>query len=103
MSVHKSAKYLHIGCDEVFHLGECPPCMSQGLTRSQIFVDHVKAVSAYVRETYGVEVIIWDDMLRYAHLRTEIYINSKVPLFVFLMVGPTQNARSLLTPVQHNF
>ena len=68
MSVHKSAKYLHIGCDEVFHLGECPPCMSQGLTRSQIFVDHVKAVSGYVRETYGVEVIIWDDMLRYAHL-----------------------------------
>jgi len=64
MSIHKHVKYLHIGCDEVFHLGECAPCMSQGLTRSQIFVNHVKAVADYVRETYGVDVIIWDDMLR---------------------------------------
>ena len=29
MSIHKHVKYLHIGCDEVFHLGECAPCLSQ--------------------------------------------------------------------------
>ena len=89
MSVHKHVKYLHIGCDEVFHLGECSQCLTkvsrlafhhhhtnmknhrtcihfstQGQTRSEIFVDHVKRVAGYVRQTYGVNVIIWDDMLR---------------------------------------
>ena len=27
-------------------------------------MDHVKRVAGYVRQTYGVNVIIWDDMLR---------------------------------------
>ena len=27
-------------------------------------MEHVKTVAGYVRETYGVDVIIWDDMLR---------------------------------------
>ena len=29
MAVHKDAKYLHIGCDEVYHLGTCQPCLDQ--------------------------------------------------------------------------
>jgi len=62
MAVHKNASYLHIGCDEVYHLGECQQC--QGAGRSSVFVDHVTKVAKYVRSRYGVQPIIWDDMLR---------------------------------------
>jgi hexosaminidase len=62
MAVHKDAKYLHIGCDEVFHLGECSECL--GVGRTSIFTDHVTRVAQYVRQAYQVTPIIWDDMLR---------------------------------------
>jgi len=62
MAVHKKAKYLHIGCDEVFHLGECSQCLGNG--RTSIFIDHVTRVAKYVNNTHKVTPIIWDDMLR---------------------------------------
>ena len=29
MNLHGGARYLHIGCDEVYHLGTCAPCLDQ--------------------------------------------------------------------------
>ena len=63
MAVHKDAKYLHIGCDEVFHLGECHQCSNVSV-KSSIFVNHVTKIAEYVKTAYGVKTIIWDDMLR---------------------------------------
>ena len=62
MAVHKKAKYLHIGCDEVFHLGECRQCNNSG--RNFVFVNHVMKVAEYVSSSHNVQTIIWDDMLR---------------------------------------
>ena len=62
MTVHSGAKNLHIGCDEVYHLGECQPCLGNG--RTATFVDHVAKVARYAVERYKVTPIIWDDMLR---------------------------------------
>lgn len=59
---HPDAAFLHIGCDEVFHLGECSQC--QGHSRSEVFVSHVVAVANYVREVHNKIPIVWDDMLR---------------------------------------
>lgn len=65
MALHKdSIKHLHIGCDEVFHLGECSSCASK--PRTDVFVNHVANVAKYVKNKYPQieSVIIWDDMLR---------------------------------------
>jgi len=62
MVEHKGARYINIGCDEVYHLGECQECMDSG--RTSVFVDHVTRVAEYVRNTYQITPIIWDDMLR---------------------------------------
>ncbi len=43
MSLHPNARFVHIGCDEVFHLGECREC--QGSTRTEVFVSHVTNVA----------------------------------------------------------
>ena len=63
MAVHKDTKYLHVGCDEVFHLGQCSQCHGRG-GRSSLFVSHVTKIAEYVTSSYGVKTIIWDDMLR---------------------------------------
>ena len=64
MAVHVNANYLHIGCDEVYHLGECQPCSVNMSTRNEIFVDHVSRVAGYASKKYNLTPIVWDDMLR---------------------------------------
>lgn len=61
LSLHPNAKYLHIGCDEVYHLGLCPICRFK--ERDALFLNHVYKVAQHVR-SHGVIPIIWDDMLR---------------------------------------
>ncbi|KAL0269395.1 UNVERIFIED_CONTAM: hypothetical protein PYX00_007145 [Menopon gallinae] len=63
MKLHPNVRYLHIGCDEVFQMGECPICRQQ--QRFSLFLSHVSRVANYVKKNYPrVTPIIWDDMLR---------------------------------------
>ncbi|XP_028669657.2 beta-N-acetylhexosaminidase [Erpetoichthys calabaricus] len=66
---HRKAKWIHIGADEVFHLGE--GIDSKNWLRNnngnlgQMYLNHVKEVSAFVVEKYPwMGVILWDDMMR---------------------------------------
>jgi hexosaminidase len=62
MSLNPQAKWLHVGCDEVFHIGYCDKCRMKD--RDTLFLDHVARVSKYVRDKHNVIPIIWDDMMR---------------------------------------
>ncbi|KAI1287965.1 hypothetical protein HDE_09718 [Halotydeus destructor] len=62
MAMHPKSKWLHIGCDEVFHLGYCDKCRSRD--RDSLYLSHVSRVATYVRNKYSVVPIVWDDMLR---------------------------------------
>lgn len=62
MALHGgSSHWLHIGCDEVFHVGYCSLCRYKD--REQLILNHVARVAQYVREKHGVTPIIWHDML----------------------------------------
>ena len=64
MELHQGARFLHIGCDEVFQMGECRRCRTQ--MRETLFLSHVARVASFVRNRYGsITPIIWDDMLRH--------------------------------------
>ena len=63
MSMHEGAKFLHIGCDEVFHIAECALCQLKA--KDDLFLSHVHRVASYVRNKYKIAPIIWDDMLRH--------------------------------------
>lgn len=67
MEMHNESKYLHIGCDEVFQMGECSKCRLQ--SRENLFLGHVSKVATIVKTLYkNVIPIIWDDMLRHLAL-----------------------------------
>ncbi|XP_077502035.1 hexosaminidase D-like [Amblyomma americanum] len=67
LHLHPSAQYVHIGCDEVYSLGQCARCERRlgaaNITKDKLFLDHVEKVAAHVAQ-YGVRPIMWDDMLR---------------------------------------
>lgn len=54
------ADAIHIGCDEAFHMGQCPLCKQK--TRVALFADWVNAINAHVRERGG-KVLMWGDRL----------------------------------------
>lgn len=59
--------HLHIGCDEVYRMGECMRCKSKD--RNELFLSHVRTVARFVRRRWPhIKVVIWDDMLRQIQL-----------------------------------
>lgn len=54
MALHPNTRWLHIGCDEVYHLGYCSKCMR--LDRDNLFLSHVARVARYVREKHKVNI-----------------------------------------------
>lgn len=47
MSLHEGVQFLHVGCDEVFHIAECNLCSSKN--KDELFLEHVSRVATYVR------------------------------------------------------
>ena len=75
MEVHKDSTHVHIGCDEVYQLGQCERCLEKvnrinGKSGQKhyynyrsLFLDHVKTVASFVNSK-GKSPVMWDDMLR---------------------------------------
>ncbi|XP_014241862.1 hexosaminidase D-like isoform X2 [Cimex lectularius] len=70
MLMHKGyIEYLHIGCDEVYQIGECNDCKVRNYNNKwnneDLFLAHVTTLATYIRTVYpGVTPLIWDDQMR---------------------------------------
>ncbi|KAF8791839.1 Hexosaminidase D like protein [Argiope bruennichi] len=69
LDCHKNSKYIHIGGDEVWHLGQCNRCKekmeAQKWKKEHLFLDHVTRIVRRIREiNQDIGIIIWDDMMR---------------------------------------
>ncbi|XP_022662894.1 hexosaminidase D-like isoform X2 [Varroa jacobsoni] len=64
MALHSKfhVRYLHIGCDEVFHLGECTLCSMK--SKEELLLGHMSHVAEFVRKELQVIPLVWDDMMR---------------------------------------
>ena len=66
----KTLDYLHIGCDEVYHINTNPSCansasLSHLKTTEDFFIYHVTKLVNYIKsKNPNLKVIIWDDMIR---------------------------------------
>ncbi|XP_064099266.1 LOW QUALITY PROTEIN: hexosaminidase D-like [Macrobrachium nipponense] len=73
LEMHPGINWLHIGSDEVYNLGECPRCQQylihQRYGKSDLFLHHIKKVARYVKDTYDIQPIMWDDEFRKVPLR----------------------------------
>ncbi|XP_071576759.1 hexosaminidase D isoform X1 [Temnothorax nylanderi] len=90
VSFHPDIQYLHIGSDEVWHLGLCSVCTKRAAAskygKSSLYLEHILAIAQYIQETYPyLKIIIWDDMLRSIDLQVlnEHYIGKYVEPMVW--------------------
>ncbi|XP_059469546.1 hexosaminidase D-like isoform X2 [Neocloeon triangulifer] len=69
LQLHPHSKRLHIGCDEVYQLGDCPRCVSvmgqERWGKIDLFLSHVSRIAGVVAAR-GVKPLVWDDELRKA-------------------------------------
>lgn len=59
VEVVKPKRYVHIGHDEVYHIGLCPECKKKGAPR--VYIEHVKALYDYLKKK-GLGTMLWSDM-----------------------------------------
>jgi len=59
------SRYIHLGADEVAHIGECPLCRARlkgGETKFQLYASHVKKL-CLAAEKLNFRPLVWGDML----------------------------------------
>lgn len=61
IEVAKPKRYVHIGHDEVYHLGLCPKC--KGTPHDVLYSRHVNRLYNYLK-TKGLGTVIWSDMIQ---------------------------------------
>ncbi|KAM4663997.1 hexosaminidase D isoform 2-T2 [Discoglossus pictus] len=89
MELHPAVRWLHVGSDEVYYLGEGEESKQrlseESLCVEDLFLSHLRAVAAHVVSEYPrVTPIAWDDMLREASAHT--LAESGVPQLVQPMI-----------------
>ncbi|KAF4797310.1 Hexosaminidase D [Turdus rufiventris] len=89
MALHEDLQWFHIGCDEVYYLGEGEESkqwlQQQDNTPEQLCLSHIKAVATCLASSYPmVTPIVWDDMLR--GMSEQTLAESGVPQLVQPMI-----------------
>uniref|UniRef100_A0AC11CQI9 Hexosaminidase D n=6 Tax=Ovis TaxID=9935 RepID=A0AC11CQI9_SHEEP len=69
MELHPGARWLHVGCDEVYYLGEGETSrqwlQQEPNSKAELCLSHMEAVASHVRARYPTTTpLMWDDMLR---------------------------------------
>ncbi|KAM9597813.1 hexosaminidase D isoform 1-T1 [Trichechus inunguis] len=69
MELHRGARWLHIGCDEVYYLGEGEASrqwlQQEHNSKAKLCLSHVRAVASRVLARHPATTpLVWDDMLR---------------------------------------
>lgn len=60
VAVAKPSRFVHMGHDEIYHLGRCARCQTQNPT--DLYVKHVCAMYEHLKNK-GLGMMIWSDML----------------------------------------
>lgn len=84
LEVFGSIKYFHLGADEAYTLGECPKCRAYAAEHSlsELYIDHINAVSAPLIEK-GIRPVVWGDMLLH-HPEALAKLSRKIVIFDWL-------------------
>ncbi|CAK9290267.1 unnamed protein product [Gordionus sp. m RMFG-2023] len=93
VQLHPGIKSLHIGADEVYHMGKCQLCSKLvypddnrqiggqfkdlSISLDEIFLNHILKIVRYMEASYPhIKILIWDDMFR--HIPRDVLIRSKL-------------------------
>lgn len=84
--LHPDSRYLHIGCDEVWSLGQSEECKASGKTRERIFIEFVNRLIDKVC-ALGKVPIIWHDMFAHAAPEELRLLDKRAVVAIWLYSG----------------
>lgn len=69
LNLHQNAPVLHLGADEVWHLGVCETCSlymkRNNWTKVDLFLSYITLLARKIKSEYPrITLVMWDDMLR---------------------------------------
>ncbi|MDO4331042.1 MAG: family 20 glycosylhydrolase [Lachnospiraceae bacterium] len=84
--LHPDAKWLHMGCDEVWSLGSSRECRESAMTREQIFIEYVNQLTE-IGCSLGKKPIIWHDMMEKCSDEDLAHLDKRVTVAVWIYSG----------------
>lgn len=72
LEVFKPKRFVHMGHDEIYEVGQCSACSQ--IPRGDIFVKEVTTLNDYIKSK-GLSMMIWSDMLQNMEYSTPTAIN----------------------------
>jgi hexosaminidase len=84
---HPDSRYLHLGCDEIYSLCECPQCQeTYSGSRNLAFIDFTNRLIAYAC-VLGKRPIIWQDVLAACTDEELSLLDSRVTVMIWQYNG----------------
>jgi hypothetical protein len=84
---HPEARYIHIGCDEVFSLCKCDKCMSKfNGNKNDTFIYHINKLIDFVAGK-GKIPIIWHDMIEHFSEEEIRRLDSRAVVMIWIYYG----------------
>lgn len=84
--LHPDSKYVHLGCDEVWSLGECDLCCKSKKDKVTLFIEFVNKLADFVIKM-GKTPLIWHDMLSNATEEQIKLLNKQIVVCVWTYAG----------------
>lgn len=91
--LHPDSRYLHIGCDEVWSLGQSEECRASGKSRERIFIEFVNQLIDRVC-ALGKIPIIWHDMFAHAASEELQLLDKRAVVAIWLYSGSDMPCRA---------
>lgn len=89
-ALHPESRYLHLGCDEVWNLGQSEECKVSGRTREQISIAFMnRLIEAACQQ--GKIPIIWQDMIDRAPYEDIALLDKRAVVAIWLYSAETVN------------
>ena len=82
LEVFKPKRFVHMGHDEIYNLGQCSKCSQ--IPRGDLFATEVTQLNDYIKK-YNLTMIIWSDMLHSQRIHATATAINKVPKDIIMM------------------
>ena len=83
---HPESRFLHIGCDEVWSLGQSEECREDGRSRNAIFIEYVNRIIEEVCRC-GKIPLFWHDMLEDASVEELSLLDKRAIVCIWIYNG----------------
>lgn len=80
---HPDSRYIHLGCDEVWSLGESPECRESGMSRHKIAVNFINRLVDKAISLHKIP-IVWHDMMADADMEDLARLDHRLIVAVWL-------------------